>query len=162
MPSNKPPLIYLDACCFIAFFANEASRADVIASLLEESLEKKIRVITSVLSVTEVAFLEDEKSSRILRSEVEQRFDDTFNDRSTIALIEYSQMTARKAREVMRKSVAIKDLPNVKAADAIHVASALSVGADMFFTYDEKLLRHTKTFGVEIREPFVEQPRLDM
>lgn len=162
MPSNTPPLVYLDACCFIAFFANEEGRADVIASLLEESLAKKIRVVTSVLSITEVAFLESEKSSRILKPDVEQRFDDVFNDRSIIGLIEYSKITAHKARQVVRQSVAIKDLPNIKAADAIHIASALDIGADNFFTYDEKLLRHEKTFGIAIHKPFVEQPRLDM
>ena len=61
--TNSPRRAYLDANVFIAYLANEAGRASVVASLLEDAERGRIELLTSVLSVTEVAFVASEHAS---------------------------------------------------------------------------------------------------
>ena len=61
--TNSPRRAYLDANVFIAYLANESGRAPVVGSLLEDAERGSIELLTSVLSVTEVAFVASDHAS---------------------------------------------------------------------------------------------------
>ncbi|MDO5673005.1 MAG: PIN domain-containing protein [Actinomycetaceae bacterium] len=41
----------------------------------------------------------------------------------------------------------------LRAADAIHLAAALRIGADAIITYDEELIARAQTIGLEVNSP---------
>ena len=49
--------VYLDANVLIAYLANEADRADVVQAVLNDAQEEKIELLTSVMSIAEVAYI---------------------------------------------------------------------------------------------------------
>ncbi len=66
---NRPHRVYLDSNVIIAFLTGEVDRASVVQSLFEDAQDKKVELVTSVLSVTEVAFIaSDQANSNPLES----------------------------------------------------------------------------------------------
>lgn len=55
MPAN-PRRIYFDANVFLAYVGNEQGRADTVQALLDEARRDEIEIVTSVLSIAEVAY----------------------------------------------------------------------------------------------------------
>ena len=49
-------LYYADANVLLAYVGNEPGRADIVEALLDEARRGVIEIITSVLSIAEVAF----------------------------------------------------------------------------------------------------------
>jgi len=60
MPGDKLRS-YWDACLFLAWINNEPERAAVVDSLLTSARLGEIEIVTSVISVTEVALAATEK-----------------------------------------------------------------------------------------------------
>ena len=58
----RPIRVYLDSNVLIAYVADEEGRAGVVQSVLEDARGKKIELITSVLSITEVAFISTDQA----------------------------------------------------------------------------------------------------
>ncbi len=56
-----PERVYWDACVFLSYINGEQERLPVIDALLEESRSGKIEIITSTVSLAEVAFAEEER-----------------------------------------------------------------------------------------------------
>lgn len=54
MPADRPR-IYFDANVFLAYIGNEEGRADTVQTLLDEARRGEIEILTSVLSIAEVA-----------------------------------------------------------------------------------------------------------
>ena len=50
---------------------------------------------------------------------------------------------------------------SLKPADAIHLASAQSLGIEEFYTYDDKLPRYGTMIGCKICEPYIIQLRMN-
>lgn len=48
----------------------------------------------------------------------------------------------------------------LRASDAIHLATALTMGVDDFHTYDQRLSRHAAGVPFPVREPFTPQGQL--
>jgi predicted nucleic acid-binding protein len=159
MNNGAAKTIYFDACCFLAYFSNEVDRAECIDTLFEESIQDKINIVTSVITLTEVAAIKKEFKTKKLEDGFTQKLDKVFYNRKLLDLVECSPFTAMRARKIIRESIPLA-LPNIKPADAIHIASALEVRADMLFTYDGKLHKHSKHFGIPIRDPYTQQVRL--
>ena len=66
MPAN-PRRIYFDANVFLAYVGNEQGRADTVQALLDEARRDEIEIVTSVLSIAEVAYGAHEVGSRRTR-----------------------------------------------------------------------------------------------
>lgn len=155
---NSGDNVYWDASVFLSYINGEQRRLPTIDALLEESANREFTIVTSTLSVTEVAFAEMEKTQRALDPQVEQAIDALFSDREVVTLVEFHELIAREARRLMRR--ALTTGRSLKPADAIHLATAVQHGADLVHTYDDRMLGYTDLTGLPIELPSTTSPRL--
>lgn len=155
----KIDYIYCDSCVFLSYFKAEAGRVQTIEQLLEEVQNNPNRkLLTSVISITEVSHVAEEKDRKKLRADFEKELDSFWADSTVLDFIEFHEPMARKARELIRRAISLGY--SLKPADAIHLASAKYAGVSEFFTYDDKLFKFSNSIDFDIREPYVSQPRL--
>lgn len=163
MASSKKRYLYWDSCIFLAHLNKEPSRYKVIESLWQEIEEEKdSRVITSTVSIVEVAAAEHELNNYTLDPQAKIKIDNMWKD-PIILLTESPEVVMRHARELMRDA-----LPNgwkLHPKDAVHLATAVWINRhvhpiDAFHTYDGKLTKYSTITGLSIGEPTVIQPRL--
>ena len=74
MPPDRAPRVYLGANVILAYVANQASRADTVQSILEDVRQSRIELLTSVLSIAEVAYVRTDAGEE-LSSESEAAID---------------------------------------------------------------------------------------
>ncbi len=73
---DAPRMVYWDSCIFLDYIEGVAERMPVLDSLLEEaSTTDGLVIVTSTLSVAEVAFAQVERTDRTLDPAVEARID---------------------------------------------------------------------------------------
>ncbi len=87
---------------FLSYINGHAARLPVIDAVLEESQRGDLTIITSTISLTEVAFAEMEKQNRVLEPAQEQAIDALFSDREVVTLIDFHELVAREARRLLR------------------------------------------------------------
>ncbi len=157
----RPLRAYLDSNVLIAYLANEVDRASTIQSMLDDAREKKTKVYTSVLSITEVAFLVTNEADDPIGSE--DSIDQLWMPASPIQLLDISTRIAREARAIIRKSKSL-GTKTVKPADAIHLASASIHDCDCVFTYEKVATRNrwAELIKLRVAAPFLDEPRLDI
>ncbi|HET7460883.1 MAG TPA: PIN domain-containing protein [Longimicrobium sp.] len=137
---------YWDSACFIAILQKEAQRVGVCAPILRAAELHALEIVTSTLTIAEVLYPQGKtKLDASLRQEVKR-----FLLRPGIVLVDLNRTVAQDAQEQVWDR-------NVRPKDAIHIASALYAGVEIFETYDEKVLRHSGKVGgtppLIIREP---------
>ena len=149
MSSRSPavPQCYWDSCVFLSYLEDDPDRVAHIESFFNKAVESDIQIVTSTLSVTEVAYTSYEKAAGLFLPEEEQRVEALWH--SPVVLIEYHLTIATKARELIRTSFEARG-PRLKPLDAIHAATALQHNVRFFHTYDKKLIR-----ALEPLVPFV-------
>jgi predicted nucleic acid-binding protein len=150
MPGNKLRS-YWDACVFLAWINDESGRATVVDSLLRSAWAGELQIVTSVISVTEVALAADEKQSGSLSSATLAKIEKLWEPPSPIKLVEVHRLIATAARDLMRQ--ATPSGLQLKPPDAIHLSTAPRVGCDEFLTYDPKLQKYAGQIGLPVREP---------
>jgi predicted nucleic acid-binding protein len=137
---------YWDSACFIAILGNEAGRVDVCAPILRAAEMRRLEIVTSAWTITEVLY---PKGGQPLRPELRARVKSFFH-RSGIVLVNVDRRIAENAQEYYWDF-------GVKPKDAIHVACAIEANAPVFETYDRGLITHSGKVGgtpaLEIREP---------
>lgn len=160
--TNSPRRVYLDANVFIAYLANEPGRGPVVASLFEDAKRGRIELLTSVLTVTEVAFVASEQTSSNPNAE-EDAIAKLWVPESPVKLTDISMRVAERAREIVRVTNR-SGIRGVKPPDAIHLASAEVHGCQDFFTYEGETTRDQWERWVEltVSEPYTENPQLDL
>ena len=160
--SDEPDRVYLDACVLLAYVTDEPDRATVVQSILDDARQSRIEILTSVLSITEVAYVPSGADSGIAADE-DNAIDELWTPASPITLVDISETVARGARQVIRRA---KHSPGagVRSADAIHLASAELHGCDWFFTYENeaKRTRWNTLIVPKVVEPFTSSPQLGL
>lgn len=161
MPGNGPPRLYLDANVLLAFVGDEEGRAGTVQALLHQARNGEIEVVTSALSITEVAFGAHERDQG-LTEEGEGHIDQLWTPASPIRLIDMTETVARQARAVIRRAHAAGG--GIRSADAVHIASAMLFGCSSVFTYEDeaKRARWSEVSGLEVEEPYTDTPQLDV
>lgn len=140
MPSGELPLYYWDACVPLSYINAVPDRLPHIDAFMSKS-GVDFRLITSVLSITEVAFAASEQVNGVLDPSVEERISKLWNASSPIRIVELYELIALKAQQLMR--AAIKNRWSLKPADAIHLATADQLKVSAFHTYDEPLFKYS-------------------
>ena len=161
MPAN-PRRIYLDANVFLAYISGEDGRAGTVQSVLEEARRGEIEVITSILSIAEVAYAAHE-TAQGLTSDGEAAIDELWKPASPITLVDASEATARDARRIIRKSKT-DQVKTPGSVDAVHLATASIHGCDAIFTYEKDASRKAweQLTGIAVTEPETTVPQLDL
>jgi predicted nucleic acid-binding protein len=162
MPRN-PSFFYWDSCVFLSYINGIEDRLQQIEDVWAEIAEDdEKRIVTSAISVAEVAYLITEKEQGRLDPNVETSINAMWYNPS-VSLVEVSPPISFLARKLMRDVV-----PNgwvLKPHDAIHLATAMwvhqNVGPVMeFHTYDDPLHKYEPMIEIQICEPHVLQPKL--
>lgn len=158
MPS-KVPRFYWDANVFLSYVDGAPGRLPHIEPLFREAEQEKIEIVTSTASIAEVAFGSVEMDERSLDEEIQKKIEELWVANSPVNLVEISVLIVEDARNIMR--AAIPDHAKVaKPMDAIHVATAIRMEADVFHSYDEPLRRIARRNGLKAEEPSTTSPLL--
>lgn len=163
MASSKRRYFYWDSNVFLAFVNKESSRFGIIESLWEEiTQENGSKIVTSTVTIVEVAAAVQERTQKQLDAQTEQKIDSMWQD-PTVLLVDSPEVVMRIARKLIRDALpkGWKLHPN----DAIHLATAMWVDQSVhriteFITYDEKLMKFDTMTGLAICKPNIAQPRL--
>lgn len=153
-PKPDPPKCYIDSNVFLSYVEGIAGRMDAIDSLFDDCDREEREAYTSHLSIAEVAFAKWEKDSSVLDAATEAKIDTFWNPHSPFKLAEVSEPVTRDAKSLIRLSVQ-HGWSGLRAADAVHLATAKRLKVSEFFTYDEKLQRYDAILGFKIIPPYI-------
>lgn len=93
-------LIYADSCVFTAYFNDEPGRASVCDSVFSEIVKSSThRLVTSVHSLVEVAYLQAERKNRQLQPKALVKIDLLWANSALLEIVEYSEHIARQAAQ---------------------------------------------------------------
>ena len=121
--SKKTPYYYWDSCVFIDALQPsnppDYTKYSMLREYLDDLKHSKIQIITSSIAYTEVY------KNGVL---------DEMRKLKDLQIIDPTQIITIKA-------AIIRDNTGLKTPDAIHLATALYAGAEVFHTYDGKILK---------------------
>src|SRR5437773_1197749 len=120
---------------------NSRSRVQHIEPLLQKS-GKDFQIVTSIFSITEVAFAAIEQANRVLDPEIEEKIAKLWRPGSPILMAELYPLITERAQQLMRAAI-IKGW-SLKPADAIHLATADQLKVGDFHTYDDRLEKYSE------------------
>lgn len=158
---NSPRRIYWDSCVFLSFVENHPDRASDIETLMGEAEQGRIEIVTSTVSITEVAFAPEEREKKALSQTVDAAINGLWRSPSPIKLVEFHGGIADRARDLLRTALT-SGIKMLKPMDAIHLATALTLNVDEFQTYDEPLMRYAELFSLTMAKPFVGQTSMGL
>jgi len=161
MPAD-PRRLYFDANVFLAYVGNEEGRADTVQALLDEARRAEIVIVTSVLSIAEVAYGADERDQG-LTDAGEEAIEQLWTPRSPVTLVDVSQAVTRNARTIIRVAK-MQGLTGFRGADAVHLATARMFGCNVIFTYEAEArrMRWQQIAEIPVSEPVTSTPQLDL
>lgn len=153
--------IYFDANVFLAFVSDEPDRAAVVDELLRQAQAKAVAVLTSTVSIAEVAYGAEEKTLQVLDDTVEERIDTLWAPGGPVTLVEASRHVLVTARGLIRANLA-GGYGRLTPLDAVHLATAQIEQADEVATYEmNKHARWSDLIGLSVAEPALTQAPLD-
>lgn len=156
MPDEQPRY-YWDACVLLSYINGNPDRLSHIDSFMDKS-GKDFLLVTSALSIIEVAFGKAEQDGQALDSETENKINGLWVPGSPIKVVEFYPLLAHEAKELMRKVLARGW--QLKPLDAAHLVTARRISATEFHTYDDKLFKYNEEIGMKIGPPISATPRL--
>jgi len=155
----SPPRIYLDANVLLSLVNDAPGRADTVQSLLEDAEDGKVHLLTSNLSIAEVAYIDPEQEPAGSADD-ETTIDGLWIPDSPVKLAEVSRLVVLKARSIIRKA-RVNGTKSVRSADAVHLATAEINECKRFYTYESKnRTGWDALINADISEPYVDAPRL--
>lgn len=159
MPDD-PRMIYWDSCIFIHYIEGTKEWMPILDSLMDEAnTGGELIIVTSTVSITEVAYAKAGKSGRALDPAVEADIDALWADRSAVRLVEFDQVIARAARSLLRRSVEIGR--SLKPMDAVHLATAELMQVAELHTTDGAL-KNWNDLGFPVQDPYTPKPKLPL
>lgn len=160
-----PKVVALDSSVILAFLRREANRSSIIEAALLAAAEKpdEFQFYASVLTVSEIAYFEDQPEL----SEADIQLIDEFWDNAPIMLVESNLLIARRARDLFRgraRSAINPQLPKLRkrTLDVLHLATALWLKTDEFWTYDVQDFQKYDSVGVTVCQPYIDQLSLEI
>jgi predicted nucleic acid-binding protein len=150
MAGKPDKLSYWDSCVFLAWVKEEPGRVGHVDALMDEETAGRLKIITSVLSITEVALAAAGKDPNALNADFLKKIDALWLPPSPVTLAEFHRLIAADARDLIRKSAG--RLPTLKPPDAIHLSTVVRTGCDEFLTYDD-LSVYEPLVSIPICEP---------
>ncbi len=154
--------LYFDANVFLAYVGDEEGRADTVQALLDEARRTEIVIVTSVLSITEVAYGAHERDQGLTEAG-EEAIEQLWTPASPVTLADVSHAVARNARTLIRVARA-QGLSGLRGADAVHLATARLLSCEVIFTYEAEARRSRwqQITGIRVSEPVTNTPRLGL
>jgi predicted nucleic acid-binding protein len=147
--------IYWDSDCFLGHFHAEKGKAEKCDGVLQRAERGEVLIVTSALTLAEVLWMRGGPRLPKDKAELVQKF---FR-RSYMRVYNVSRKISEAAQ------IHVWD-DSIKPKDAIHVATAVHLGADALETFDKHLIGKSGTVGkplLLIREPqAAAQGRLDL
>lgn len=139
-----------DSCAFVSFIEETEGRVESLRAVMEEAITREVELFTSAISITEVAFVAAERSGG-LDKDTERKIDQLWHPDSPVQVVEYTQLVAIGARQLLRQKLEL-DIA-LKPMDAIHIATALRAQVDELHTYDDRIKKWAEHAGIKIVEP---------
>lgn len=158
MANNETTRVYWDSCVFLSYVNGTADRLNDINAFLERASNGEIEVLTSTISIVEVAFAKVEQDRKALDPEIDEKIATLWAPGSGVKLVEFYALIADEAKALMRSGLA-KGW-SLKPIDAIHLATAKRMSVPEFHTYDETLFRYAQELGFAISRPAAGQLKL--
>lgn len=153
---------YWDSCVFLAYLNEEPNRIDVLHQLWHDIKQDKNKIIvTSSVSVAEVAFVEQERTDRVLQPQVHTAIKNMWLD-PTIQVISADVDIVERAAFLVREGLQ-RGFSRLKPLDAIHLATAYHVDniihpLTALHTYDNDFDGYGSWLNLSVREPSMPQP----
>ena len=128
MPPLKSLRIYWDSNVFLDYFNKTPDHFPDINTVLSEvrASQERYKIVTSIVSINEVAFIAEEKTTPEKYPDVEAMLDEFWANTRLIDIIEHNYDIAREARRLTRMAF-LRGWHGIRSHDAIHLASALYV-----------------------------------
>lgn len=139
----NPPMYYWDTCVFLHSLSpdpNHPERKKSVEHWIDRAEAGDIRIVTSTITIAEVAFAIEEKTNKALDASVEDDINALWLPGGPVAMVEYTRSIGLSARGLIRAGI-----PNgrvLKPYDAVHLASAAFALADELHSYDKPLGRY--------------------
>ena len=153
------PDLYLDSCVPMSYLNGDTDRVPHIDELFRRARRGELRLHTSILSLTEVAYIAEQLSMRTEGSIQDEMIDLLLQNRRLIRLVGFDRAIALEARRLVRESAERRlgqgrnKEQALKPPDAIHLASAKVAGVSAFLAYDSVYASLQADFGFEFAEP---------
>jgi predicted nucleic acid-binding protein len=122
--------VFWDTNLFIYLLEDYGAQSERVADLRERMLERGDELCTSTLTLGEVLVKPSEGGHEALRQQYEEVLS------RTARLVAFD-------REAAKRYAAIRRNRSIRPPDAIQLACAAQVGADLFITNDDRLSRLT-------------------
>ena len=163
--SAKFEYIYWDACVFSSYHGAIPDRAPILDAILAEvEKDRNRRIVTSSISILEVAFADGHGPARPITAEHAEKID-AFWRSPHIELVDIHQYLLIQARQLLRQAVDNK-FTKLSPNDALHLATATWINQHIgavceIQTYDTYWINHIHNLiEIKICEPHAHQPRL--
>ena len=142
--------VYWDSCCFISYLDGDPSRPE-LRTLMRDAQAGGLLIVTSALSIAEVAYLAPEGVGQPLCQDIENKIEGMWGWVHAIRIVEVHAGIARRARELLRHALAQEWERSPR--DAIHLASAQQSEVEAVHTYDPKWDRFSDLIGPKVQRP---------
>src|SRR5579875_3112539 len=103
---GKSRRIYWDANVFLHYIEGTAAYFTTLQGLLRQaSTDNDLEIVTSTLSIAEVAYSAAEKQKGTLDPLIERAIQALWDDRSAVILVDVSILVVSEARDLIRRSI---------------------------------------------------------
>jgi predicted nucleic acid-binding protein len=157
--SDRQPLIYWDADVLTSYVEDHPDRAPIIDLLLADARSSMIELVTSVISIAEVAYAGSVRLDGSVSPEIDRKIDGLWLPGSPVRVVEVYPFIASRARTLIRESVG-RGWTGLRAHDAVHLATAQHLKVDEVHTYEPKWVKYSELIGIPISEPRTGDPRI--
>lgn len=145
------PRFYWDSCVFLSYVNADEGKVDDIESLLGYADKGEIEIVTSNVSIVEVAFGASERNQSSLSEEMEVKIKKLWQPASPVMLVEFHTLIADEAKHLIRSGVPAGW--SLKPMDAVHLATAQRLKVNELHTYDEPLSKWASKVSYRITQP---------